>query len=89
HNQYVSYWVKFGLLGLLFIIFLLIFVAVKKNLFRNGLFVLFLVLQLVANMGDANWETHVGLAFFVFFFSLFLWHTNKTNAKDQESGALG
>lgn len=89
HNQYVSYWVKFGLLGLLFIIFLLIFVAVKKNLFRNGLFVLFFVLQLVANMGDANWETHVGLAFFVFFFSLFLWHTNKTETKDMQKSPRG
>ena len=63
--------------------------AVKKNLFRNGLFVLFFVLQLVANMGDANWETHVGLAFFVFFFSLFLWHTDMTKAKDMQKSPRG
>jgi hypothetical protein len=77
HNQYLSYWIKFGLFGLVFILFLLFFLAHKKKLFKNGLFVLFFIYMLVANMGDTNWETHTGLSFFVFFFSIFLWHSQE------------
>lgn len=76
HNQYLSYWIKFGIVGLIFILCILIFLAYKKKLFKSGLFVLFFVNLLIANLGDTNWETHVGLAFFVFFFSIFLWHTD-------------
>jgi len=75
HNQYLSYWLKFGIVGLAFIFFVIVFVVYKKNLLKNGLFVLFFINLLFANFGDTNWETHVGLAFFVFFFSLFLWHS--------------
>jgi hypothetical protein len=77
HNQYLSYWIKFGLFGLIFILFALFFTAHKKRLFKNGLFVLFFMYMLIANLGDTNWETHLGLSLFVFFFSLFLWHSQE------------
>jgi hypothetical protein len=75
HNQYLNYLVKFGLFGFLFI-FSAILVPVfteghKKNLF----FWLFLVFMAIANFGDANLETHMGLSFFCFFYALFLWHS--------------
>jgi len=75
HNQYLSYLSKFGLIGFLYILFVFIFVLINKGLFRNELLILFLIIFLIANLGDSIWETHVGLSFFVFFFSLFIWHS--------------
>ncbi len=75
HNQYLNYFLKFGIFGLLYILFVVFFVISKKGQFQNRLLILFLVYFMIANLGDSNWETHVGLSFFVFFFSLFLWHS--------------
>jgi len=39
------------------------------------MFMLFLVAYAFASLGDANLETHMGLSFFIFFYSLFLWNS--------------
>ena len=75
HNQYLSYLLKFGLVGFLYIMFVVFFVVYKKRLYRNQLFLIFFFYMLVANFGDSNWETHVGLPYFVFFTCLFAWHS--------------
>ena len=77
HNQYLSYLLKFGLIGFLYILGVIFLVIYFKRQYRNQLFMLFFVQIMVANLGDSNWETHVGLAYFVFFFALFLWHSPK------------
>lgn len=75
HNQYLSYFLKFGIIGFLYILFIIFWLIYKKGQYSNHLFMLFFINMLVANLGDANWETHVGLAYFVFFFMIFLWHS--------------
>ncbi len=75
HNQYLSYWSKFGLIGFIYIAFVLICVLRKNKRYRNDLLMLFLVTLLIANFGDTIWETHIGLSYFAFFVSLFLWHS--------------
>ncbi len=78
HNQYLNYLVKFGLTG-----FLWIFVAILLPFFRNGhyrnfIFVLFIVSFAIANLGDSNLETHMGLSFFTFFYSFLYWNSTET-----------
>ena len=75
HNQYLSYLLKFGLVGFVYIMFVVFYVVYKKRLFRNPLFLIFFFYMMVANFGDSNWETHVGLPYFVFFTCLFSWHS--------------
>lgn len=75
HNQYLSYFLKFGFVGFLYILGILFLVIYFKKMYRNQLFILFFIQMMIANLGDSNWETHVGLAYFVFFFALFLWHS--------------
>ena len=75
HNQYLSYMSKYGMTGFLYIMFILIFVVRKKRQQKNELLLIFFVYMLIANLGDSNWETHIGLSFFLFFFSLFLWNS--------------
>lgn len=72
HNQYLNYWVKFGLIGLLWILFVIIYPVVKSKSYKNPVFFLFLTSMLFANFGDSNFETHVGSSYFVLMYCLFL-----------------
>ncbi len=75
HNQYLNYMVKFGIIGFLWILFAILFPFFKLGHRRNYVFILFLVFYAVANLGDANLESHMGLSFFTFFYSFFLWNS--------------
>ena len=72
HNQYLNYLVKFGFIGLLLIMFLLIYPVIKTKRYKDNLFLLFLVFMFFVNFADSNLESHMGSSFFVFFYCLFL-----------------
>lgn len=78
HNQYLNYMVKFGLIGLLWILFAMVYPVIKTGAYRNPVFLLFLTTMLIANFGDSNLETHVGGSFFVLFYCLFISSSNWT-----------
>lgn len=75
HNQYLNYLVKFGILGFVWILFALLYPVFKLEHRKNFVFILFLVFIAFANLGDANLESHMGLSFFAFFYSFFLWNS--------------
>ena len=75
HNQYLNYIVKFGVVGFVFIIAMLLLPVFIEKQHKNILLLILLVFIGIANLGDANLETHMGLPFFCFFYSLFLWHS--------------
>ena len=77
HNQYLNYLVKFGITGFLIIMCVVILPVFREDHRKNLVFWLFLVLITIVNFGDANLETHMGLSFFSFFYSLFIWHSPK------------
>jgi len=72
HNQYLNYMVKFGFIGLLVILFFIIYPIIKSNSYRDPLFTIFLVFLAFANFADSNFETHMGSSFFLFFYCLFV-----------------
>jgi O-antigen ligase len=72
HNQYLNFMVKFGVIGFLFIFFILIFPIIKTNRYRDGLFLVFLIFMFFANFADSNLESHMGSSFFLFFYCLFV-----------------
>lgn len=77
HNQYLNYMVKFGLIGFFWIMFALIAPVFLEKQQRNIVLILFLISIVAANFGDANLETHMGLSFFVLFYSLLLWNSTE------------
>ncbi|SHF97199.1 O-Antigen ligase [Mariniphaga anaerophila] len=81
HNQYLNYLVKFGLIGFLWIIFAILYPVFRLGHRTNFTFILFLIAYAFANLGDANLESHMGLSFFVFFYSLFLWNSTSEMKK--------
>ena len=72
HNQYLNYMVKFGIIGLLLILFLIVYPVIKSKKYKNPIILLFLIAMVLSNFGDSNLETHVGGTLFVFFYCLFL-----------------
>jgi len=77
HNQYLNYLIRFGVIGTLYILGVLfyVFFAERKN--SPFLLTILFVSILMANFGEANWETFVGVNFFAFFFCFLMWKTPK------------
>lgn len=72
HNQYLNYMVKFGVLGFILIMFLIIYPVIRMRKYRDPLFLIFLLFMFFANFADSNFESHMGSSFFVFFYYIFL-----------------
>lgn len=85
HNQYLSYMIRFGIFGTIYIISVLIYAFVKYRKQHSFLFTIFFVSMLFANFGDANFETFIGSNFFFFFFCLFLWTIPRRALTENES----
>ena len=77
HNQYLNYLVKFGFFGLFIIIGLLSMALIKKNQFKNVLSIVLISIVGITCMGETTLETHIGLHFFLFFISVFMYHSPK------------
>jgi hypothetical protein len=76
HNQYLNYIVKIwsGRIYLDYGCFN--FSGILLQATKNLMFILFLISFGFANFGDANFETHMGLSFFTFFYCMFLWNSS-------------
>jgi O-antigen ligase len=77
HNQYLNYLIRFGVLGTLYILSIVMWVFVKGRKNNPFLLTLFLTGMLAANFGEANWETFIGLNYFAFFMCFLMWITPK------------
>jgi len=72
HNQYLNYMVKFGIVGFILIMFLLVYPVVKSKRYLDPLFMIFLIFMFFANFADSNFESHMGSSFFFFFYCFFM-----------------
>lgn len=72
HNQYLSIWVGFGFLGLLWFLFVLIYPVIYTKAYKNAFFMVFFISLLVSMLTEDTIETQAGVSFYVFFYSLLL-----------------
>jgi len=77
HNQYLSYWVAFGVIGLLYFLFCLFYPLISKQLYRNYIYIAFFSIFLLSMLTEDTLETQVGASFFVFFNTLFVLSLNQ------------
>ena len=77
HNQYFNYLIRFGILGTLYILGVLVYVFLKGRKNNPFLITIFFVSMLIVNFGEANWETFVGINFFSFFICFLMWFLPK------------
>jgi hypothetical protein len=68
----LNYMVKFGVIGFLFIMFIIVYPVVKTKCYNDQLLMLLLTFMFFANFADSNLETHVGSSFFFFFYCFLL-----------------
>ncbi len=84
HNQYLTELIRFGLPGLVFFIFALIYPVIKTGRRNNYLFTVFFIIVLLSMLNEDTLETHTGITFFSFFYSLLLFGTeNKRDTDDR------
>jgi len=77
HNQYLNYLVKFGVLGFLYILFAWIAPLYLTNKQHFYPAVMLLLILGISNFSDSNLEAHMGISFFIFFYSVFLFSETK------------
>lgn len=66
HNQYLAITVAFGIVGLLWYLFSLLYpLSVKNN--RNYLYIVFLFIMLMSMLTEDTLETQIGVTLFAFF----------------------
>lgn len=79
HNQWFTFTVAFGIIGILLIILSLTFPPILEKKYSNFLFIIIFVVGLLSFFTEDTLETHQGVSFFAFFYSLFLFR------KDEEA----
>jgi len=69
HNQYITFLVTFGILGLLYFTSFLGFLSYKWR--GNNLYLFFVIVSIISFLTEDTLETQAGVTFFAFFLGLF------------------
>lgn len=77
HNQYLSITVAFGLMGLMWFLFSLIYPVIKEKKAFDYFYAAFFIIVLSSMLTEDTLETQAGVSFFAFFNSLFLFGREK------------
>ena len=72
HNQYFTFLIAFGIVGLLLILFSIIYPVFALKAFKNPLFLVFFCLVILSMFTEDTLEPQDGATFFAFFYSFFL-----------------
>ena len=72
HNQFLGIAVAYGLLGLLWFLFAMIYPGIKLRAFHDYFFNSFFLILIISMLSDDTFETQAGATLFAFFFSLLL-----------------
>ena len=82
HNQFLTYWISFGIIGLLLFLCLL-FLFIRFNYQQKSILgLLFIVIAIASFFMEDTLETQTGVTFFALFLGLFLVPTNKNSVAE-------
>ena len=84
HNQYLEYFLKFGLIGLIYFLTILFLSFQKAIKDRNGLYFSFLIIFCMFSITESNLEVQRGIVFFVLINSLFYFFPEVSESKANE-----
>jgi len=77
HNQYVTFLLTFGIVGFIIIVFSLFYPVFKSNLNPKYFLIILLAIVLLSFFNEDTLETQIGVTFFSYFYSLFLFGFKK------------
>ena len=72
HNQFLAIAIAFGIFGMLWFIFALIYPAAKLHYFSDYYFLVFFIIIILSMFTDDTLETQAGATLFAFYYSLLL-----------------
>jgi len=72
HNQYITFFLTFGVFGFLWIMFSLIYPPFLEKKWKDYFFLMFFIIGFLSMLNEDTLETHIGNSFFSFFYALFL-----------------
>ena len=76
HNQFVAFFLTFGIFGFIIILFALFYPPINQKAFGNLLFTILFLIVLLSFINEDTLETQIGITFFSYFYSLFLFGSN-------------
>ena len=78
HNQYLSFAVLFGIPGMLWIIFAMVYPPLKNKCYQHFPCIAFFVILTISMLNEDTIDTQAGLSFFVFFYNYFVFLKEET-----------
>jgi hypothetical protein len=72
HNQFLSVFVGFGIFGLLWFLFAILFHPIALGRFRDYFFLVFFIIAMLSMIPEDTIESQLGVTFFALFYSFFL-----------------
>lgn len=72
HNQFLSVFVGFGIFGLLWFLFALLYPPIKLGKFRDYFFLVFFIIGMLSMIPEDTIESQLGVTFIAFFYSFLL-----------------
>ena len=72
HNQFLTFLVTYGIIGLIWILFSLLYPVYLEGKQNDYFIWMFLLVGLLSMLNEDTLETHTGVSFFAFFYVLFL-----------------
>lgn len=84
HNQYLTFLLSFGIFGFILVFFFMIYPVVKCKGYKNYLFIVVFLIALISFLNEDTLETQIGITFFTFFYSLFLFGIKSNSNESRE-----
>ena len=82
HNQYITFLISFGAIGLLIILFSFFLPVFLEKKWGDYLFLCFALIGFLSMLTEDTLETQTGVSLFMFFYSLFLFGRMKSENRD-------
>jgi len=79
HNQYITLFVAFGIIGFIWFLFAIIYPVIKHIALKDYFFYVFFIISTLSMINEDTLETQAGVTFFAFFFSFFLYARKQKN----------
>jgi len=79
HNQFLSIFVGFGIFGLIWFLFAILYPALSLGKFKDYFFLIFFIIAMLSMITEDTIESQMGVTFFAFFYSFFLFARKETD----------
>lgn len=89
HNQFLSFFIAFGVFGFLYCVFALFAPVVFEKKYHDAIFMIVFFIGVLSFINEDTLETHIGATFFAFFYALLLFGLKNQSAVGSRQSTVG